>query len=343
MLARLKELSHGIDTIEDLREHLQIAIELEHSTIPPYLCALYSIEEGANPEAAKAIRGVVMEEMLHMTLAANVLIAVGGRPRIDKPDFVPQYPTRLPHSDGAFQVNLEKFSRCSIETFLKIEKPAGKHAPPQSDHYTTIGQFYGAIKEGLKHVCGKTRKVFTGNPKHQITGEYYYGGGGKVFAVTDLKSALAALELIVEQGEGTPKSISDGDCKVCGQSDEPAHYFRFNEIYLGRHYTKKDTPNSGPTGSALHVDWDAVHNMLPNPRPTDYPTGTPLRVKAEAFDRAYTALLKLLHRAFNGRPQLLIEAVPVMYSLKYKAVELMKIPSGCGDQTAGPSFQYTIP
>jgi len=34
-----------IRTLEDLRGHLQIAIEVEHSTIPPYLCALYSIEE----------------------------------------------------------------------------------------------------------------------------------------------------------------------------------------------------------------------------------------------------------------------------------------------------------
>ena len=34
-----------IKTIKDLHEHLQWAIELEHATIPPYLCALYSIKE----------------------------------------------------------------------------------------------------------------------------------------------------------------------------------------------------------------------------------------------------------------------------------------------------------
>ncbi|MEO8337927.1 MAG: ferritin-like domain-containing protein, partial [bacterium] len=31
----------AIDTIEDLRTHLQWAIEIEHSIIPPYMCALY--------------------------------------------------------------------------------------------------------------------------------------------------------------------------------------------------------------------------------------------------------------------------------------------------------------
>lgn len=42
-----------IASLESLREHLQWAIELEHSTIPPYLGALYSIEPGRNFEAAK--------------------------------------------------------------------------------------------------------------------------------------------------------------------------------------------------------------------------------------------------------------------------------------------------
>jgi hypothetical protein len=70
----------AIDSTHALRAHLQWALELEHSTIPPYLCALYSIPEGSNPEAAEVVRSVFMEEMLHMTLVANVLNAVGGSP-----------------------------------------------------------------------------------------------------------------------------------------------------------------------------------------------------------------------------------------------------------------------
>ncbi|HYM00674.1 MAG TPA: ferritin-like domain-containing protein, partial [Blastocatellia bacterium] len=77
-----------IRTIKELREHLQSAVELEHSTIPPYLCALYTIVPGTNQDSIDVIRGVVVEEMLHMTLSSNVLNAVGGSPNIDQPKFI---------------------------------------------------------------------------------------------------------------------------------------------------------------------------------------------------------------------------------------------------------------
>ena len=64
--------------LEHLQSHLQTAIEVEHSTIPPYLCALHSIKDGSNLEAAQIVKSVVVEEMLHMILAANVLNAIGG-------------------------------------------------------------------------------------------------------------------------------------------------------------------------------------------------------------------------------------------------------------------------
>ena len=99
-----------VNTLDDLREHLQWAIELEHSTLPPYLCALYSIKPGTNQAAVSAITSVFIEEMLHMTLAANLLNAVGGAPALDKADFIPRYPTYLPHSDKAFLVSLVPFS-----------------------------------------------------------------------------------------------------------------------------------------------------------------------------------------------------------------------------------------
>jgi hypothetical protein len=39
--------SVGIATIDDLREHLQWAIELEHGTLPP---SLYSLDPARKPE-----------------------------------------------------------------------------------------------------------------------------------------------------------------------------------------------------------------------------------------------------------------------------------------------------
>ncbi len=69
-----------IGTLAELRDHLQYAIGLELTTIPAYLCALYTIVPGANTAAYEVIESVVLEEMLHMALAANVLNAIGGAP-----------------------------------------------------------------------------------------------------------------------------------------------------------------------------------------------------------------------------------------------------------------------
>jgi hypothetical protein len=61
------------------------------------------------------------------------------------------------------------------------------------------------------------------------------------------------------------------------------------------------------------------------------------------FNQAYTALLFVLHNAFNGTPAVLLQAVPLMYEMKYRAQTLMAIPSGRGDgTTVGPSFEYTV-
>jgi hypothetical protein len=206
---------HRIKTVERLRSHLQTAIELEHATIPPYLCALYSIKDSSNREAAHTIKSVVLEEMLHMILAANVLNAIGGAPCLNHPKFIPVYPTSLPHSDDAFSVNLKKFSQQAIETFLQIERPANPQAPPEVDKYHTIAQFYQAIELGLCDLAAKG--IFTGDASRQITPEYYYGGGGEVVSVTDLRSALRALWEIVGQGEGVDHTIWDGDQEKFGE------------------------------------------------------------------------------------------------------------------------------
>jgi hypothetical protein len=72
----------------------------------------------------------------------------------------------------------------------------------------------------------------------------------------------------------------------------------------------------------------------------DYLPGSELREKATAFNRTYMSLLNELHLAANGNPKRLMASVPIMYQLKYQAVELMKIPTGNGDETAGPTFEY---
>ena len=62
-------------------------------------------EDGATLEAADVIRSVVMEEMLHMALAANVLNAIGGSPSLTT-RVRPAVPGHLPYSDGQLVVRL---------------------------------------------------------------------------------------------------------------------------------------------------------------------------------------------------------------------------------------------
>jgi len=142
-----------IATLESLREHLQWAIELEHFTVPPYLCALYSLDAARNLDASEVVASVLVEEMLHMTLAANLLNAVGGRPRLDTPRMLTLYPRPLPHGDRSFEVPMLPFSPEALDVFLKIEQPVAPGGLPESDGYETIGQFYDAIRGGLCALC----------------------------------------------------------------------------------------------------------------------------------------------------------------------------------------------
>ena len=351
-----------IKTLKKLREHLQAAILVEHTTIPLYLCALYSIKDGYSLEAAQVIKSVVLEEMLHMILASNVLNAIRGSPIVNQPKFIPKYGRPLPHSARAFNVNLEKFSKESIETFLKIEKPAKPAAPPEGDRFHSLSQFYEAIELALlefsginvdvpdihglvdhimagEHDLSDATNIFTGDLSRQIMPEYYYGGGGEAIPVIDLVSALKALHEITGQGEGVHHSIWDGD-KQLGQVRELAHYFRFNEIYLGRRYRAKDKVNGEPSGEKLIVHWDQVYPMKPNPKMGDHKPGSPVWHKTREFNRTYVGLLDDLNASLNGKPQCLMQSVARMYDLRYQVIELMKIPIGNGEMTAGPSFEY---
>jgi hypothetical protein len=327
-----------IDTLHSLRAHLQTAIEIEWSTIPPYLCALWSLGDEHNQPAATCLRDVVMEEMLHLTLAANVLNALGGEPRLGGHASVPTYPASLPHSDRSFSVSLLRFCPDALETFRRIERPALIGAPPQADGYATIAQFYEAVGEAVERI-GADPAVWSGDADRQIVpGRQYYGGGGDAIAVTGRESALEAIELIVDEGEGFAGGVFDGDHEILGEAEELAHYFRFDELARGRRYVRGDTPSSGPTGDPILLDYATVAPMRANPRPHDYPAGSELRAMTDECDATYARLLACLQTAFTGAPDALSDGVREMWALKYQAVALMHVPVGQDGQTAGPAF-----
>jgi hypothetical protein len=355
--------------LEILREELQVAIDIELTTIAPYLSALYSIAGGANREAQANIRAVVMQEMLHMTLAANVLNAVGGRPRVGKPPHVPGYPTNLPWHKAGFSVELKRFSPEQIDVFCAIEAPARmdplrarpylldpkrireaqrkcpRTPPPEPKGYRSIAQVYAALAGRLHWLVCRLgpEQVFTGEPARQVHPEHYYGADGAVIVVRDLKHAVTALARIVHEGEGAQHKIWDGDHELA-VPDAPAHYYLLDEIRKGRHYRKGDAPNH-PSGPAFRIDWHAVHPMRPNPRRSEYARRFPeIHRKLAAFDAAYLGLLGRIDAAYNGQPGELRAAVAQMYALRDRAIELMRIPDPFAPgSTVGPSFGSIVP
>ncbi len=112
------------DPKQGLLDAVQAAVQLERATLPPYLYALYSLDQEKNGVIAELIRSVFMEEMLHVALAANLLNALGGEPRIASFDTVPRYPGPLPGGvEHGVIVHLAPFSDSQLDTFLQIEAP----------------------------------------------------------------------------------------------------------------------------------------------------------------------------------------------------------------------------
>ena len=341
-----------ITTVDTLKHYLHLAMQLEHATIPPYLMALYSIRPGTNSDATHVLRVVAVEEMLHLTLAANLLNAIGGEPNLTAPGFVPSYPASLPDGERDFQVSLERFSKEAIETFLKIERPAGVAdgisrrrkkrvsgvqlaAVPGDDSmsFYSIGEFYEEIGHGLRLLYQKMGDdLFRGDPKRQATSEYYYSGGGELFAVTGMESAEAAIKLITGQGEGLGGGIYDAEREL-------AHYYRFEQLKLGRYYQAGDKPHE-PTGPKLHVDWEAVYPVKTNARLGDYRSSPELHEAAVAFNQTYGKFLAALTEAYNGEPGVLLRAVPEMFRVRDGVLQLMHNPvPGSDGVNAAPTFE----
>jgi Ferritin-like len=359
-----------ITTIAQLRDYLYHGLRIEHATLPPYLMALYSLHPESNSDARHILRVVAVEEMLHLTLVANVLNAVRGEPDLTKPGFVPRFPVVLPDGEDDFLVHLRPFGREAVDTFLQIERPgqapAEKHrivaqrarpaaaASPSGPgsqvagevlaavpgepglKFYSIGEFYEEINRGLNYLEDQARErgetIFTGDPARQATPEYYYSGGGEIIPVTSRDTAVRALTLIAEQGEGLGGGIYDAE-------DELAHYYRFEQLKLQRYYQQGDKPGT-PTGPPLTVDWQAAYPVKEDPRLRDYPKDSELRAAATEFNEQYAGFLATLTKAYNGQPGLLLEAVWEMFRIRDTMTRLIRNPiPGRPGLNAGPTFE----
>ena len=342
MILLKSEVAANLDgTLKGVRCALQQAIELEHATLPTYLYALYSLKPGTNERIASLVLSVIMEEMLHMALACNILNAVGGHPVINKSDFIPTYPGPLPGGvESDLQVPLSPFSLSLIEcVFMVIEEPEDPlHFPvkraAEAQPHLTIGQFYERIKQSIVDLS-KKENIFTGDRSDQLTHGF---PSSELIAVYDVATASTAIDTIVEQGEGTHTSPLD-------PQHQPAHYYRYAEIFYGKTLVPNPTPppDFAYAGEPIVFDPSGVYPVVSNPAVRGYAPGSAAAIQNQTFNYTYTSLLNTLHSVFNGQPDQLIAAIGLMESLKELAFAMMSaIPAGPGmpGLNAGPSFQY---
>ena len=338
-----------INTVDDLKLALQQAIELEHATIPPYLCALYSNKQDSatkqylNKEVAERIQSVVIEEMEHMILSCNMLISIGGSPSINGTDFVPIYPGHLPANlRPHLTVHLRK---CSIEqikdVFLSIEEPeetieivdgGESYNDPTIKQNYTIGWFYDEIERALTKFS-ESGEITFGHTANQVQHKF---PKGQVYVIDSLEKAKKAITEIKEQGEGatsTAMPINPDD-----DFSEYAHFYKFSEIVEGKEI-KVEPDGFSYSGKVIPFNAADVYPMVDDPDLNNWKDKPDVYKAAVNFAKSYQNLLNNLHDTFNGNPGNIESNIGEMFSpLKTEAQALMKMPLGDGTN-AGPTFQ----
>jgi len=213
-------VSGGISGVADLQAALQLAMQLEFATIPPYLCAEWSINDDPD-DVTDIIHSVVMQEMFHFAIAGNLLSAIGGTPQVANSAFVPAYPTNtLPGGIAqALPIDLLPLSKDQLQVFMQIEKPefepvahVAEVNPP-----ATIGAFYGTISDAFTALQP---------PINASAPALLRGSAQRINTVAD---AIAAIETIKEEGEGTTTSPEE----PATDSNSFSHFYLFEEVFKG--------------------------------------------------------------------------------------------------------------
>jgi hypothetical protein len=303
-----KIISDGITKVEDLRESLQLAAQLEFSTIPPYLSAEWSIRNG--DEVQDAIDEIVIQEMGHMALACNMLTAIGGSPSIANSIFALSYPvTGLPgnvHPD--LVVDLLPLNTAALDTFIAIEKPA---FPPVAllagPIFPTIGDFYDAIATAFQSLQPTITSV------HQVTNRRT-----GAFSINSVADALKAINQIKEQGEGTQTSPFAADFDL----NDLAHYYRFKEIREGHKLQKNPDGTYQFNGAPIAMPDIFTFASAGDPSAT------------LTFNTIFSDLLRLLEKTWGVSTSDLGNAIGMMVKLAAEGTRL--IAAG-----TRPDFKWT--
>jgi len=358
---QLIEKARAAHSKAEVIELLDGAVALELSTLPPYLTGVFSLAPGGNDEVRTLVLSVVLEEMLHMSLAANTAIAIGGNPKILASGLALRYPGPLPMCvDEDLTVTIGSLTIAQVEdVFMAIERPdttatlpGEPPAVPQrlqarkDQGYGSIGEFYAAIIAALERMVAGGHDPFT-HPRleRQLDLSRWFPRsvpGHPSGKVDNLASARAALETIVRQGEGA--QIGADPIDPYGGRESFAHYFKFGEIAFGQRLVRDASAPSGwsYTGASVPYDASKVYGFPANAKVSDYPAGSAARITAEAFYDTYVRLLRSLDATFNGEPATFDAALGVMFELKLVAQQVVQHPADPGQAqgpVAAPPFQ----
>ncbi len=348
-------------TREQLLHLLAEASEIEHTLMCSYLYAAFSLksgeEDGLTGDQAEAVArwrrtiiGIAVEEMGHLLMVANLTVAVGGAPHFARPNF-PVSPGYFP-SDVV--VRLTGFSEDTLDHFIFLERPRGiggedSEAFEQEDYereqahdglmpsaqdYRTIGHLYEALRTNLVHLAERLGEegLFIGSAAAQLGRSVADIEG--VEAITGLDAALRAIDVIVEQGEGSPHDRDD------------SHYRRFVEIRRALEMLRAADPRFAP---AWPVADNPVLRRPPEPEDKVFIDARQAAVLLDFACAAYGLLLRLLVQCFGREPadalarqkRLFGAAIELMHVVGAASEALARLPASAADAprvNAGMSF-----
>jgi hypothetical protein len=247
------------------------------------------------------LHDICVDEMLHLALVANLMAAIGAAPTVSRPNF----PQRSGYFPPTVQLDLLPFGEAALTHFLYLERPEGMermdadgfvptvppHEPlapeealPRVQDFATVGHLYRGIADGLSHLVDRfgERAVFVGEPRAQASPELFRWP--QLIAVTDLESAHAAIEEIIDQGEG-----ARGAWQI-------AHYGRYLDMWSEHRDLTAADPSFEP---ARPVQAAFVRQPYDVVAPQTLVTDPAARAVAELFNLAYEALLQALTRFFT--------------------------------------------
>jgi hypothetical protein len=297
---------------EDLWWLLTEASQLEHMIMCQYLFAEFTLrsrtDEGLSKEQSEAVerwrevlRGIAVDEMLHLALVANVMSSIGAAPTLGRPNF----PQRSGYFPAGVQLDLLPFGEQALRHFLYLERPEGMErqdaegfvpaAPPREplseqepmprgQEFLTVGHLYRGIENGLRDLTARLgeRGLFVGSPRAQATPEMLRWP--ELIAVTGLDSALAAISEIIEQGEGARGDWRD------------AHYGRFLRMWEEYHALRERDPSFEPARPVLPAYARQPFDIA---QPMAIISDPVARHIAELAAVAYELVLQLLTRFFT--------------------------------------------